>query len=159
MVPRLPPKKIVSDAHFLETRRRGLHRWLTLVCRHPTLCHDAVVSFFLTDLGPDIQHRIRDIFRRAPDEFMSSDLAATAKNLLPNDYSEIATSREQIRSLVQVVGKLKLLADAAIERQNSYAKDSEDFAEQLRALSALNIGQVFGSQWSNMQKGFTALSR
>ncbi|RZB41738.1 sorting nexin-8 [Asbolus verrucosus] len=159
VVPRLPPKKIVSDAHFLELRRRGLHRWLTLVCRHPTMCHDALVAFFLTDHGPDIQHRIRDIFRRAPDEFMTSDLAATAKNLLPADYGEIATSREQIRSLVQVIGKLKLLAEAAVERQNSYARDSEDFAAQLKTLSASNIGQVFGSQWVNMQKGFTAISR
>jgi sorting nexin-8 len=160
VVPRLPPKKIVSDAHFLESRRRGLHRWLTLVCRHPTICQDALVAFFLTDHGPDIQHRIRDIFRRAPDEFMTSDLAATAKNLLPADHGEIASSREQIRSLVQVVGKLKLLAEAAIERQNSYARDSEDFAAQLKILSAAsNIGQVFGSQWGSMQKGFTALSR
>ena len=150
---------MVSDAHFLESRRRGLHRWLTLVCRHPTICHDALVAFFLTDHGPDIQHRIRDIFRRAPDEFMTSDLAATAKNLLPADHGEIASSREQIRSLVQVIGKLKLLAEADIERQNSYAKDSEDFAAQLKILSASSIGQIFGSQWTSMQKGFTALSR
>lgn len=79
IIPRLPPKKIVSDSHFLESRRRSLQRWLTLVCRHPTICHDALISFFLTDQGPDVQYRIRDIFRRAPDEFMTSDLAATAK--------------------------------------------------------------------------------
>lgn len=79
MVPRLPPKKIVSDSHFLESRRRGLHRWLTLICRHPTMCHDALLSFFLTDQGADVQYRIRDIFRRAPDEFTTSELAATAK--------------------------------------------------------------------------------
>lgn len=79
IVPRLPPKKIVSDSHFLESRRRGLHRWLTLICRHPTMCHDGMISFFLTDHGPDIQYRIRDIFRRAPDEFTTSEVAATAK--------------------------------------------------------------------------------
>lgn len=79
MVPRLPPKKIVSDSHFLESRRRGLHRWLTLVCRHPTISHDALVSFFLTDRGSDFQYKIRDIFRRAPDEFTTSEVAATAK--------------------------------------------------------------------------------
>lgn len=69
----------MSDSRFLESRRRGLQRWLTLVCRHPTICHDAIVSFFLTDQGPDIQYRIRDIFRKAPDEFMTSDIAASAK--------------------------------------------------------------------------------
>lgn len=79
IVPRLPPKKIVSDSHFLEVRRRGLHRWLTLVCRHPVVCHDALVSFFLNEQGTDIQYRIRELFRRTPDEFMTSDYAANAK--------------------------------------------------------------------------------
>lgn len=102
-MPSLPPKKIVSDAHFLESRRRGLQRWLTLVCCHPTICHDALVGFFLTDQGPDIQHRIREIYRRAPDEFMTSDLAGTAKVLhqriekilqnLYNFFPEFITSR------------------------------------------------------------------
>lgn len=90
---------------------------------------------------------------------MTSDLAATAKNLLPADHGEIASNREQIRSLVQVIGKMKLLAENATERQNSYARDSEDFAAQLKILSASSIGQVFGSQWGSMQKGFTAISR
>lgn len=49
------------------------------MCRHPTISHDAVVSFFLTDQGSDIQYRIREVFRRAPDEFMTSDNAANAK--------------------------------------------------------------------------------
>lgn len=79
LVPSLPPKKIVSDAHFLESRRRGLHRWLTLVCRHPVICQDSLVQYFLTDQGPEFQHRIKEIFRRIPDEFMTSDIAAIAK--------------------------------------------------------------------------------
>lgn len=45
LIPRLPPKKITAagDASFLQTRRRGLHRWLTLICRHPVMSTDHLV--------------------------------------------------------------------------------------------------------------------
>ncbi|KAF5302528.1 hypothetical protein FQR65_LT00900 [Abscondita terminalis] len=160
MVPRLPPKKmLVLDSHFLESRRRALQRWLTLVSRHPTICHDALVSFFLTDLGPDFQYRIRDIFRRVPDEFMSSELAATSKNLLPNDCSEFASNREQVRLLVQVISRLKQLTDAEIDRTQACARDSEDLANQLKSLANINPEQLTTGHWKHMQKGFSSLAQ
>ncbi|KAL3274474.1 hypothetical protein HHI36_015858 [Cryptolaemus montrouzieri] len=158
IIPRLPPKRIVSDSQFLELRRRALQRWLTLVCRHPTICHDALISFFLTDQSVEFQNRIRDIFRRAPDEFMTSDLAATAKSLLPSDYTEI-TNRDQVRTLIQVVSRLKFLAEEAIERQNNYGKDSQDLAALLKTLSALSIDHAYVGRWSDMQKGFGVISQ
>lgn len=79
LIPSLPPKKITSDAHFLESRRRALQRWLTLVSRHPVISQDPILQFFLTDQGPDCQYRIRELYKRVPDEFMTSDIAATAK--------------------------------------------------------------------------------
>lgn len=160
VVPRLPPKKIlVLDSHFLESRRRALQRWLTLVSRHPTICHDSIVTFFLTDLGPDLQYRIRDIFRRVPDEFMTSDLAATAKNFLPNDCSEFATNREQVRLLVQVISRLKQLADADVERSQAYSRDSEEMANQLKMLAGINPEQLTSGHWKHMQRGFSTLAQ
>lgn len=85
LVPSLPPKKIImNDSQFLKERTYGLKRWLTLVCRHPVMCHDSILTFFLTDEGSDLQTRIRNAFKKVPDEFMTSDVAATAKvgNLL-----------------------------------------------------------------------------
>lgn len=81
LIPRLPPKKIIvsEDPHFLELRRKGLLRWMTLIARHPVVSRDALVSYFLQDQGQDVQHRIREIFRRAPDEFMTSELSSRAK--------------------------------------------------------------------------------
>lgn len=79
LIPSLPPKKIASDAHFLESRRRALHRWLTLVSRHPVISLDPIVKYFLSDQGPDCQYRIRELFKRVPDEFMTSDIAGMAK--------------------------------------------------------------------------------
>lgn len=156
MVPRLPPKKIVSDSHFLEVRRRALQRWLTLICRHPTISGDPIVSFFLTDKGSDFQTRMKEVFRRVPDEFMTSDVAANSRNLLPSESEEIA-SRDQIRTLVNVVDRLKTLVEEGIDRQTNYSKDSKDFASQLKTLSDLNIGPL-GSKWGCMQKGFSLIS-
>lgn len=160
MIPRLPPKKIVSDSHFLESRRRGLHRWLTLVARHPVICHDALVSFFLTDQrGPDIQYRIKELFRRAPDEFMTSELAATAKDLIPMDSTEFAASREQVRSLVQIVGRLKQLADAGVERTQAYARDMIELGNQLKCLGNEQQSQQKCGIWNEMKKGFKVIAK
>jgi hypothetical protein len=68
-----------ADSHFIEERRKSLRRWLTLVARHPALSGDPLLSFFLTYSGADVQHKIREIFRRVPDEFTTSELAARAK--------------------------------------------------------------------------------
>nr|CAD7395917.1 unnamed protein product [Timema cristinae] len=85
LIPKLPPKRVVGgyllsvDSLFIEDRRKSLRRWLTLVARHPALNQDPLLNFFLTYTGPDLQHKIREVFRRVPDEFTTSELAAKAK--------------------------------------------------------------------------------
>lgn len=81
------------------------------------------------------------------------------QQLLPADFAEFASSREQIRTLVQVIGRLKHLADSSVERTHAYARDSEDFGEQLKALGAINMYPTTGGHWMHMQKGFNTLSR
>nr|CAI5853596.1 unnamed protein product [Callosobruchus analis] len=161
LVPSLPPKKIMSDAHFLESRRRALHRWMTLISRHPVISQDPLLQFFLTDQGPDCQYRIKEIFRRAPDEFMTSDIAATAKNLLPPNYTQQAVNSQNIRTLVNVIGKLKQLAEDCVERQNVCSRQFEDFSAQMKILSTLDIGegQSCISNWLDMQKGFNIMAK
>nr|XP_023026127.1 sorting nexin-8-like isoform X1 [Leptinotarsa decemlineata] len=161
LVPSLPPKKIVSDAHFLESRRRALHRWLTLVSRHPVISLDSMVQFFLTDQGPDCQYRIRDIFGRVPDEFMTSDVAATAKELLPPDYSQLAVSSQNLRNLVNIVSKIKHLTDENVERLTSAGRDLEELLTQINNLSTIDIEQTQShlEDWRQMQRGFSIMSR
>ncbi|KAG5873213.1 hypothetical protein JTB14_005668 [Gonioctena quinquepunctata] len=161
LVPSLPPKKIVSDAHFLESRRRALHRWLTLVCRHPVISQDSMVQFFLTDQGPDCQHRIRDIFSRIPDEFMTSDIAATAKELIPPDYGQIAVNSQNIRNLINVIGKLKHLTDENVERHSAAGRDFDEFLTQLKTLSTLEVEQPEShlDNWRRFQNGIEIVSR
>ncbi|XP_060521347.1 sorting nexin-8-like isoform X2 [Cylas formicarius] len=157
LVPSLPPKKIIiSDNQFLKERRRGLHRWLTLVCRHPVMSRDALIGFFLTDQGSDFQTRIKAAFRRVPDEFMTSDLAANAKELLPNDHNQIAMSRECVHSLVNTIGRLKLEAEASVERGRASARDLEDLSVQLKNISQTRVEDTrhFVENWAEIRTIF-----
>ncbi|KAL1494219.1 hypothetical protein ABEB36_009848 [Hypothenemus hampei] len=161
LVPSLPPKRIIiNDSQFLEERSRGLQRWLTLICRHPVICRDSIIVFFLTDNGSDLQHRIKNVFRKVPDEFMTSDVAATARELLPPDNSQIAMSRETIRSLVNIIGRLKQDVDSLVDRQQASAKDLEDVALQLKNVSDLAMGSksFFMESWNKAQTNFEGMS-
>ena len=40
-----------ASKEFIEARKRSLKRFLTLVVRHPVLCEDKIVNFFLTVKG------------------------------------------------------------------------------------------------------------
>lgn len=42
---------ISGSKEFIEARKRALKRFLTLVVRHPVLCEDRIVNFFLTVKG------------------------------------------------------------------------------------------------------------
>lgn len=86
-------------------------------------------------------------------------MAATAKQLLPADFAEFASSREHIRTLVQVVTRLKHLADLNVQRTHDYSRDSEDFGQQLKALAAVNTNLTTSGHWAHMQKGFALISR
>ncbi|CAG2054539.1 unnamed protein product [Timema podura] len=125
LIPKLPPKRVVGgyllsvDSLFIEDRRKSLRRWLTLVARHPALNQDPLLNFFLTYTGPDVQHKIREVFRRVPDEFTTSELAAKAKELVPLDtHTEFANSRDQIRVILNGVSRLKQIADILAQRSH-----------------------------------------
>ena len=42
---------LTGSKEFIEARKRALKRFLTLVVRHPVLCEDRIVNFFLTVKG------------------------------------------------------------------------------------------------------------
>ncbi|XP_050297681.1 sorting nexin-8-like isoform X2 [Anthonomus grandis grandis] len=161
LVPNLPPKKIIINDNHLAQRTRGLQRWLTLVCRHPVISHDGIVTFFLTDEGSDHQHRIRNTFRKIPDEFMTSDVAANAKELLPADNTQTVSNRETLRLLVNVVGRLKQNMESLVEKTQESARDLEDMATQLKNVSCMNVdsGHQFVENWATAQRDFGIMSK
>ncbi|KAJ9581187.1 hypothetical protein L9F63_023646, partial [Diploptera punctata] len=149
-----------ADSHFIEERRKSLRRWLTLVARHPALNNDPLVNFFLTYTGAQAQHKIREVYRRVPDEFTTSELAARAKELVPPDtHSEFANSRDQIRVILNGISHLKQIADVLALRSHGYAADMAEMGSQLTSLANEPHGSSYwatggNNVWSEMKKGF-----
>ncbi|KAJ8927837.1 hypothetical protein NQ314_019639 [Rhamnusium bicolor] len=82
-------------------------------------------------------------------------------NCVGKDQSQIAVNSQNIRTLVNIIGKLKHLTEASVEHQNALGRDFDDFAVQLKSLSTLNMaqGQNFIENWDEMQRGFGLISR
>ncbi|GAB1607628.1 sorting nexin-8-like [Argonauta hians] len=136
MIPRLPPKKMMgANREFIEHRRKSLRRYLNIIGRHPRMHNDKLFECFLTFAGPDVQTRLREQFRGIPDEFMTSNLADKAKDLVPRDtQSQLATSKEHIRTLYNSVTKLKDISERLVIQSTSYATDMLQFGKELRTL-------------------------
>ena len=97
LIPKLPPAKLLANvvgvsSDFIDERRKGLVRWLTIVTSHPVIKADTMIrqehftSFnsvgvkiyliriFLTDNRTDQAGYLRDQFRHFPDEFVLSNI-------------------------------------------------------------------------------------
>lgn len=81
--------------------------------------------------------------------------------MLPADHGQMAANSQNIRNLVNVIGKLKHLSEESVERQNSEGRDLDEFALQLKTLSTLHVeqNQTSVQNWVEMQRGFAAVSR
>ncbi|XP_015608090.1 sorting nexin-8 isoform X2 [Cephus cinctus] len=166
LIPKLPPKKIVgANSQFLEERRRSLLRFLTLIARHPVVNKDPIVHFFFTYIGEETQYKIREVFRRVPDEFATSELSSRAKELVPQEtLTEFANSRDQIRTILMGISRLKTIADCLAIRSHGYAVDMAELGNQLSNLAAephSTSSWVTGGStiWQDMKKGFHVISK
>lgn len=81
-----------------------------------------------------------------------------SQELLPANHAEFANNREQIRTLVNIIGKIKYLTDSSVERAQAAAHDASELHTQLKLLGSIHMGHV-SDNWSTMQKGFSAISR
>ncbi|KAL9956859.1 hypothetical protein ACROYT_G038406 [Oculina patagonica] len=165
LIPALPPKKLMgASKEFIEARKRALKRFLMLVVRHPVLCEDRIVNFFLTVKGSDIGQKLKDQFKSMPDEFMSSPLASKAKELVPMDtQASFQSSRLQIQAIHNSVEKLKDIADRMTARALGFSSDMLQFAKELTALSnEPHPTTVWASgndnTWGNLKHGFTGIT-
>ncbi|KYQ56563.1 Sorting nexin-8 [Trachymyrmex zeteki] len=169
LLARFPDPEVTTeenpDSQFLEERRRSLLRFLTLIARHPVVSEDPIVQFFFTYTGDETQHKIRDVFRRVPDEFATSELSSRAKELMPPEtLTEFANSRDQIRMILLGISRLKHIADSLAIRSHNYAVDMAELGNQLSTLAAEQHGTgtwVTGgsSLWQDMKKGFHVISK
>lgn len=165
LVPRLPPKKMMgANREFIEQRRKSLRRFCNLVARHPKMYDDKLVKFFLTFSGSDMTNKIKEVFRGIPDEFMTSNLASKAKELVPMDtQQQIQNSKEHMRMLYNGVTKMKEISEKLVMRATGYACDMLQFGQELSSfsndatsVSAWATGR--SETWHHLKKGFKHLS-
>ncbi|XP_013789133.1 sorting nexin-8-like isoform X2 [Limulus polyphemus] len=164
MIPQLPPKKLVkTDAHFIEERRKALKRFLTLVVRHPNISEDPLIHFFLTFLGRDVQHNLKEQFRSAPDEFSTNRLAQTVEELDPLDTpTQSRLARDLMKHVHSSVSKLRDAADSIKEQTLEGAVDMLTFGRELSWLADMaNTDSEWSSggneTWNHLKKGFKSL--
>lgn len=140
-------------------------RFLTLIARHPVVSNDPIAQFFFTFTGEEMQHKIREVFRRVPDEFATSELSSRAKELVPPEtLTEFANSRDQIRVILVGISRLKTIADCLAIRSHSYAVDMAELGTQLSNLAAESHSTspwVTGGStiWQDIKKGFHVISK
>ncbi|XP_077979974.1 sorting nexin-8-like [Glandiceps talaboti] len=165
LIPRLPPKKMLGvDREFIEARRKALRRFLTLVSRHPAVYDSNILKFFFTFQGSDMQHKIKEMFRGIPDEFMTSHLAAQAKELVPMDTQlQFGNSKEQIRCMSVSFTKIKDMAERMARRSAEEATDMLLMCKELTSLSNESnptSAWACGSSdtWTNLKRGFKAIA-
>ncbi|KAK2150840.1 hypothetical protein LSH36_386g02005, partial [Paralvinella palmiformis] len=164
MVPRLPPKRMMGgNREFIEHRKKALRRFLTLIARHPVISDDAIVKYFLTFKGTDMQHKMKEHFRGTPDEFMSCEFSLKAKELVPVDTQlQFSNSRAHINTLINSVSKMKDIAERLVLRATGYASDMLQLGKQLSMLSSDSTpvttwacGSI--DTWSHFKAGFKRL--
>ncbi|XP_022102446.1 sorting nexin-8-like isoform X2 [Acanthaster planci] len=165
MVPRLPPKKMLgANREFIEGRRRALLRFLTLVVRHPVFHSSDVIRYFLTFQGTDMQHRIKEQFRGTPDEYVTSPLALSAKELVPMDTQmQYSNAREHVKRLFASIYQLKHIVDQMALRSAASASDMLLMAKELNMMGsesqvASTWAMGVNESWPKIKTGLKAIS-
>ncbi|CAG0920401.1 unnamed protein product [Notodromas monacha] len=161
LIPNLPPKRIINngDASFVEERRKALKRWLEIVCRHPVLCANDVLRFFLTFQGADVQTAMKDQFLRTPDEFMTSPVALQAKELMPPESQAVySATREYIRCISFSMKKFKKVLENLAQYSKNYAAEIVDLQRAFADIGAVSPSETPAVQsgllmWSYIKSG------
>ncbi|XP_076443374.1 sorting nexin-8-like [Babylonia areolata] len=165
LVPKIPPKKMLgATREFIEERKKALRRFINIIARHPHIHDDQIIKFFLTYTGCDMHHKIKEQFRGVPDEFMTSEMASKAKELVPLDtQTQLANSKEHVRMLTDTVSRMKEIAEHMVIRSTGFATDMVIFGRQLSIMS-LDATPLTpwatgaNESWPQLQKGFKHLS-
>ncbi|XP_076373078.1 sorting nexin-8-like [Tachypleus tridentatus] len=163
-VPQLPPKKIMgADSQFIEDRRKGLKRFVTLITRHPVISDDKLVSFFMTFAGSDLQYKIKEQFRSLVDEYMTSELAKNAQELVPiNTEVQFTVAKDQMKQINSIVSRVRDAMERSKERGKEEGSDVLLFGKELSSLAnSTSADSDWGSggneTWDFLRKGLKSL--
>ncbi|OBA21231.1 hypothetical protein METBIDRAFT_31804 [Metschnikowia bicuspidata var. bicuspidata NRRL YB-4993] len=145
VIPGLPPKKFTGaspDSQFLQRRRRGLHRFLNQVVKHPVLKQEPIVVTFLTvptDLvswkkQARIDYSLEFKGEKILTSFMNSIWPAVGDEFLHNwKNAELGLPK-----LIEYWTKIVMLVERHEKRQQQIAFDNGKFVEMITKFSDLD---------------------
>ncbi|KAI5631881.1 PX domain-containing protein [Phthorimaea operculella] len=151
-VSRLPPKRMVVNGgspRFLQRRRAALHRWLTLVARHPVLAHDADLRSFLTETSLRLD-------KPKHDEFVLAGTQEDARGTIPTEELQACfiSEQEQLRLVQLGLGRLYQIFERVESRCEAERADIRELGAGMNALSAPSPGDT--ARWTHIRSSLKA---
>lgn len=130
------------DSQFLQRRRRGLHRFLNQLIKHPVLSEEPIVQIFLTvptDLATwkkqaKIDSSLEFKGQKIQPNFMNTIWPVVGETFLKNWKS----AEENIQNLIDKWVKIIILVERYERRQQQISFDNGKFVEMLNGFSKLN---------------------
>ncbi|RLV92763.1 Sorting nexin MVP1 [Spathaspora sp. JA1] len=146
VIPGLPPKKFTvgnsPDSQFLQRRRRGLHRFLNQLVKHPVLGQEPVVQTFLS-VPTDITTWKKQAKIDYSLEFLGKKIESNFINIIwPKISQEFLSNwklaETNINKLIEIWTKLVLLVERHEKRQQQINFDNSKFTEMLTKFKQLD---------------------
>ncbi|KAK8843408.1 hypothetical protein IAR55_007065 [Kwoniella newhampshirensis] len=135
LLPALPPKRIGPDAIFLETRRKGLRRFINFVVNHPVMKDDGALNVFLTE--PSFESWRKRTKVSTDEESLSKKLNHAQEMSIPADLEEkLGVLRDHLPAILGSYQKLVVLAERGLGRLQAQAGDASRMA-----LSVQSVGE------------------
>ncbi|GEQ72669.1 hypothetical protein JCM33374_g6356 [Metschnikowia sp. JCM 33374] len=141
VIPGLPPKKF-TDSQFLQRRRRGLHRFLNQLVKHPVLKQEPIVITFLT-VPTDLVSWKRQARIDYSLEFKGEKISTNFINSIwPSVGDEFLNNwknaEDNLPRLIEVWTKIVMLVERHEKRQQQIAFDNGKFVEMITKFSDLD---------------------
>lgn len=146
VIPGLPPKKFTvgasPDSQFLQRRRRGLHRFLNQLVKHPVLKQEPMVITFLsvpTDLvswkrQARIDYSLEFKGEKILTNFINSIWPSVGDEFLRNWKN----AELNLPKLIEIWTKIVMLVERHEKRQQQIAFDNGKFVEMITKFSDLD---------------------
>ncbi|TXT06241.1 uncharacterized protein COLE_05572 [Cutaneotrichosporon oleaginosum] len=134
LLPALPPKRMNPDAAFLETRRKGLQRFINALVNHPVMRDDGALNVFMTE--PNFEAWRKRVKVSTDEESASKRLNPAQEMAIPADLEEkLDGLRTRLPGLISAYQKMVTLAERELARRTQGAAEAARFAVALGAVS------------------------
>jgi len=157
LIPQLPPKSLSvnEDDQFIESRRRGLIRFLEFLGRHPVFREDANLNYFLTETNLDTFAQQKKVKTTTiSEEFYSSPINQNPKKHIPVDAEDhLKAFGEKLPSLSSVFSKLVDIIETIYKRAEG---DAVDFTKLGNVIEGVIEGE-YPAEWLATEKGYKVM--